>query len=198
VKKAQLALPVILLSLVVFSGCLFEPREPDPPTGDPIPYLPKTDPRKVWENLQLSLNYGDSFGWEDNLHSDFTYIPDSEAEAQFPGAFVDWDLAKEVSFISSYYSSGVNNLSKMRNNDFVVPEPVGDEVRWEGVIYYLKATNVSDGAEVRYRASAIITFRFEGNFWYVYRWEDQIGEGDPDNGNILPTMGVLRGTFGSK
>ncbi len=196
--KARFAWPMMVLTLFVLSGCLFQPRDPEPPTGEPIPYLPRTDPKKVWENLQLSLNYNDSFGWEENLHPEFTYIPDSEAEAQFPGAFVGWDLAREMSFVTSFYSSGVSNLSKMRNDEFVIPDPVGDEVSWESVIYYIRVTNTSDGAETRYRASAIITFRFEGNFWYVYRWEDQIGESDPDNGNILPTMGVLRGTFGSK
>lgn len=196
--KARFVWPMMVLTMLMISGCLFEPREPDPPTGEPIPYLSRTDPKKVWENIQLSLNYNDSFGWEENLHPDFTYIPDSEAEAQFPGAFVGWDLAKEMSFITTFYSSGVSNLSKMRNDDFIIPDPVGDEVSWESVIYYLRVTNASDGSETRYRASAIITFRFEGNFWYVYRWEDQIGESDPDNGNILPTMGVLRGTFGSK
>ncbi len=188
---------VLLLSSQL-SGCIFTPRDPELPTsGASINYLPRTSPRNVWENLQLSLNNIDSFGWEENLHPEFTYIPDAEAEAQFPGAFVGWDLAKELTFIDSFYSSGVSNLAKMRNDEFNVPEPVGTEVRWEGVIYYIKVTNTADNSETRYRASAIITFRFEGNFWYVYRWEDQVGESDPDTGQILPTMGVLRGTFGS-
>lgn len=196
-NSARLNWILVLLAIMMFSGCLFEPRDAEPPTGVPIPYLPRTSPEKVWENLQLSLNYSDSFGWMDNLHEEFTYIPDSEADAQFPGVFLDWDRERESSFINNFYSSGASNLSKMRNDDFIAPDPVGDEVRWEGVIYYIKVTNASDGSESRYRASAIITFRFEGNFWYVYRWEDQIGESDPDSGNILPTMGVLRGTFGS-
>ncbi|MCP4290723.1 MAG: hypothetical protein GY780_02655 [bacterium] len=184
--------------LAMISGCIFTPRDPEPPTsGSAIPYLPQTSPRNVWENLQLSLNNIDSFGWESNMHEEFTYWPDSEAEAQFPGAFVDWDLAKELNFVSNFYASGVTNLSKMRNDDFNVPNPAGDEVLWEGVIYYVRVTNDSDGSETRYRASAIITFRLEANFWYVYRWEDQVGESDPDSGTILPTMGVLRGTFGS-
>ncbi len=196
--KIRFAWPMMILTaLMFFSGCLFEPRDAEPPTGEPIPYLPRTDPKKVWENLQLSLNYNDSFGWEENLHVDFTYLPDSEAELQFPGVFVGWDLAKEMSFITNFYSSGVSNLSEMRDEDFIVPDPVGTEVVWEDVIYYLRVTNASDGSETRYRATAKITFRFEGNFWYVYSWEDLIGESDPDNSNTLPTMGVLRGTFGS-
>ncbi len=188
----------VLLLSALFGGCIFTPRDPDPPSsGTSISYLPRTEPRNVWENLQLSLDNNDSFGWEENLHSEFTYIADAEAENQFPGAFVGWDLAKELTFITNFYSSGVSNLAKMRNDDFNMPEPVGDEVRWEGVIYYIKVTNDADGSETRYRASAIITFRLQGNFWYVFRWEDQVGESDPDSGQILPTMGVLRGTFGS-
>jgi hypothetical protein len=149
----------------------------------------------VWENLQISLNNNDSFGWEDNLHEDFTYIPDAEAANQFPGAFVNWNLTKELNFITNFYNAGTSTLAKMRNDDFNVPPPVGNDSRWEGVIYLLTVT--TDGSPLRYSASAIINFRLDGNFWYVYRWEDQVGESDPDNGQILPTMGVLRGTFGS-
>ncbi len=187
-----------LVMLAQLCGCIFSPRDPDPPTsGQSIPYNDRTSPRKVWENLQMSLNASDSFGWEENLHPEFTYIPDSEAANQFPGAFDDWDLAKELNFINNFYGSQVSNISIMRNPEFVVPEPVGDEVRWEGVIYYVRVSSSGSEGETRYRASAIITFRFEGNFWYVYRWEDQVGESDPDTGQILPTMGVLRGNFGS-
>jgi len=199
-KNARSLIQVMLLSAMLMSagGCLFSPRDPEVPTsGQSIPYLARVSPENVWENLQVSLNFSDTFGWEENFHAEFTYLPDSEAESQFPGVFVGWNLEKELNFIGNYYASGVSNLSLMRNDEFNLPEPVGDEVRWEGVIYYIRVTDPSDGSETRYRASAIITFRLEGNFWYVYRWEDQIGESDPDSEQILPTMGVLRGTFGS-
>ncbi len=184
------------LCLTLFCGCLFTPRDPEPPSSAaPIDYLPRTSPRNVWANLGTSLENNDSFGWEENLHPEFTYLPDAESENQFPGAFTGWDLAKEMIFINNFYASDVTNIASMRDSDFNVPEPVGNEVHWEGVIYYVRVG--SDGSETRYRASAIIIFRFEGNFWYVYSWEDQVGESDPDSGTILPTMGVLRATFGS-
>lgn len=180
------------------SGCLFEPRTPDPPsTGQDIPYLARTSPANVWDNLQTSLNFNDSFGWEENVHPDFTYIPDSEADNQFPGLFAGWDKEKELNFINSFYSTGSTNIAQLRNPDFVVPDPTGDESRWEGVIYYLRVQEAGNQSETRFRGSAIINFRLEGNFWYVYSWEDQVGESDPESGQILPTMGVLRGTFGS-
>jgi hypothetical protein len=194
------AVLALLAALVpgLLTGCIFDPRDPDPPSvGTTVQYLPRNSPRNVWENLQISLLNNDSFGWEENTSVDFTYWPDTEAENQFPGQFDGWDYEREKTFINNFYASGVTNQAQMRNDDFNVPEPSGTEVVWEGVIYYVRVTDPNDGSEIRYRASAIITFRLEGNFWYIYRWEDQTGESDPDSGQILPTLGVLRGTFGS-
>lgn len=194
--KVQLLL--VLLSMLVLGGCIFNPRDPEQPSvGNTVSYNPRNSPRNVWENLQISLQNNDSFGWEENISPEFTYWPDTEAADQFPGVFEGWEYTKEQSFINNFYSTGVTNQAQMRNDDFIVPEPSGTEVVWEGVIYYLKVADPNDGSIISYRASAIITFRLEGNFWYIYRWEDQTGESDPDTGQILPTMGVLRGTFGS-
>lgn len=192
-----LALVVTALGLVL-TGCLFSPRDPEPPSlGETVSYNPRTSPRNVWENLQISLRNSDTFGWEENISEDFNYIADSAAEEQFPGAFSSWDYPRETTFINNFYSTGVTNEAQMRNDDFNVPEPSGTEVVWEGVIYAVTVTDPNDNSEIRYRGSAIITFSLEGNFWYIYKWEDQTGESDPDSGQILPTLGVLRGTFGS-
>lgn len=192
------ALAAALALSALLTGCIFQPRDPEPPSvGGDVPYLPRISPRNVWENLQISLQNSDSFGWEENTSADFTYLPDTEAENQFPGAFTDWDHERESVFINNFYANGFTIQAQMRNDDFNVPEPSGTEVVWEGVIYYVQVSDPNDGSEIRYRGSAIITFRLEGNFWYIYRWEDQTGESDPDSGQILPTLGVLRGTFGS-
>ena len=188
-----------LVPMLVLSGCFFEPRDPAPPSlGSQVQYLDQSQPRNVWENLQTSLQNNDSFGWEENISEDFLYIPDSEAEQQFPGQFEEWNREREMSFIESFYTADVTNIAKMRNDDFSIPDASGTQVVWEGVIYYLRSTNNLSNSEIRYSGSAIITFILEGTEWYIYRWEDQQGESDPDNeAQILPTMGVLRGTFGS-
>ncbi len=187
-----------LLVLTAPAGCIFEPRTPEPPSSSvAIPYLPRTSPANVWENLQIALNYNDTFGWEEIIHQDFTYIPDSESQNQFSGVFTGWDKDKEMNFITNFFATGSTNVALMRDPEFSVPDPSGDTARWQGVIYFLKVTEEGTTDETRFRASAIINFRLEGNYWYVYSWEDQVGESDPDSGQILPTMGVLRGTFGS-
>nr|MEE4268892.1 hypothetical protein [Candidatus Krumholzibacteria bacterium] len=191
---------VLTLGLAMFlSGCLFEPRDDEPPSlGAQVTYNPRNSPRNVWENLQISLQNNDSFGWEENISPDFTYEPDSESvPADNPGFFQGWNFEREKAFINNFYTSPVTSQAQMRNDEFIVPEASGVEVIWTEVIYFVRVTNTNDNSEIRYRGSANITFKLEGNFWYVYRWVDLIGENDPDTGQPLPTLGVLRGTFGS-
>jgi len=195
-RAAGLAVAVVLLS-----GCLFSPRDPEPPsTGTQINYLPKSSPANVWANLQKSLEASHAPGWEDNISQmDFRYIPDDEATNKFPPTmFPGWDRAKEVSFINNFYNSGVTIVAKMSESGFTFPPPSGGvEMTIENIIYDLLVTNDADGSVVRYRGKCDVIFRLEANFWYIYEWRDLQGESDPGTGQLLSTMGVLRGTFGS-
>jgi hypothetical protein len=190
-----------LLAAAPLSGCLFEPREPETPgTGVQIDYLPRSSPANVWANLEKSLNATHAPGWEDNISQlEFRYIPDDEAASQFPpGTFVGWDRGRELTFINSFYNSGVSIISQMSQDGFLFPPPTGSEMTVEDIIYDLQVTNDRDGSVVRYRGKCDVIFRLEANFWYIYEWRDLQGESDPDTGQLLNTMGVLRGTFGSQ
>lgn len=188
-------------ALALCAGCIFAPRDPEPPaTGAPVTLLPQTSSANVWANLERSLNAGYAPGWEDNISQEaFVYEADSAAESQFPGIFAAWGRDQETAFINNLFNSGVTIHSLMKDDGFTPPPDGGVETVWEGVIYDVTLTDPTDNSTTRYRASAIITFSLEGNFWYITRWRDQQGESDPDNpGTILPSMGVLRGTFASK
>ena len=199
-RRALTILPAACLLLLAAPGCIFEPRTPEPPsTGTAVTYLPQNSSVNVWTNLQKSLNAGHAPGWEDNIsQTEFAYHPDTAAEGQFPGVFAGWDRTTEVAFINRLYNSGVTIEANLNANGFVPPPDEGGAV-WEGVIYDIKVTTTADQSVTEYRGSAIITFTFEGNLMYITDWRDQQGESSPENpGQILPTMGVLRGTFASK
>lgn len=192
------AVPLLALAL---GGCLFAPREAEPPqTGEIVRYLEQIAPADTWDNLETSAEASHAPGWEGAISStSFRYIPDSAAESQFaPGTFTDWGRDQELAFINALYNSDVNIAARMRNLDFVVPPSSGSESVWENVIYDLKVTSNVDNSSVRYRGSAIITFSLEGNFWYITEWRDQQGESDPETNQLLSTLGVLRGNFASK
>ena len=181
------------------AGCLFTPRTPESPSsGDAIEYLPRNSPENIWANAEISLENADSFGWDEAISENFQYIPDSDASSQFPGVFDGWNKEREMAFINGFYDTEVSIEAQMRDDDFVIPDDSSGEVDWENVIYDIIVTSDAAGSVTRYRASAIITFKLEDNFWYIYRWEDLQGENNPDNPEeLLSSMGVLRGTFGS-
>ena len=195
-------LVALLAVLAAVPGCIiFDPRHPEPPTtGAQVTYLPQTSSANVWANLETSLNNTHAQGWQDNIsQTAFSYEPDSAADTQFPGVFAGWDIEREATFINNFYNAGVTIEAKMKDDAYTPPPDVGSETVWEGVIYDVKVTDPVDSSVTEYRGSAIITFKQEGNFWYISNWRDQQGESSPENpGQILSTMGVLRGTFASK
>ena len=197
----KLGFSVCAVAAVTFlSGCLFSPREPEPPgTGIQIDYLPKSSPANVWANLGKSMAALHAPGWEDNISQiEFRYIPDDEARDQFPPeTFVGWDRDREITFINRFYNSGAKIVAKMSEDSFAFPAPSGGEMTVEDIVYDLVVTDDQDGSQVRYRGKCDVIFRLEANFWYIYEWRDLQGESDPDTGQLLNTMGVLRGTFGS-
>jgi len=79
----------IILMIVFSAGCLFEPRDPEPPGNNQIDYLPATDTDNVLENLQRAIGALDPNGYERMLSSDFAYEPDGGALANYPD--VDWE-----------------------------------------------------------------------------------------------------------
>lgn len=192
--------PALIVILCVSGGCIFDPRDPEPPiSGESISYLPRTNPSNVWGNMQISLRHKDSPGWDLAISSDFIYYPDSAVEIDNPGVFDDWNKEKEIVFINGMFNRDGEIAAEMRQEDFVDPDPTGTEATWEGVIYFLTLDNGEGSAPSKYRASAEIVFRLEDNFWYVYSWRDMQGQSDPDDSNVsLTSMGVLRANFGSK
>ena len=185
----------------LLSGCLFTPRDPETPgAGVQIDYLVKSSPANVWANLEKSLQAIHAPGWEDNISQlEFLYIPDDEARDQFPpNTFIGWDRDREITFINNFYNSGVHIVAQMSEVGFTFPQPSGSELTVEDIVYDLQVIDDQDQSVVRYSGKCDVIFRLEGNFWYIYEWRDLQGESDPDTGQLLNTMGVLRGTFGSQ
>src|SRR5512133_3554878 len=74
-----------VLGCLLLGGCLFAPREAEPPqTGDIVRYLEQISPDAAWDNLETSAEATHAPGWEAAISpTSFVYIPDSDAESQF-------------------------------------------------------------------------------------------------------------------
>jgi hypothetical protein len=186
-----------LLLPVLAAGCLFEPRDAEPPsTQDPIDYLPRTSPRNVWENCRLALEHNDATGWDTAVYEDFLYEPDSQSLSQYPVAFATpWDKTREMGFITSWFSSNPQIQANLLDEEINTPDPSGNRAEWD-IIYFLNVTDRQTGSVTRYRASATLVFELKGSYYFLTRWRDESGESDPDNPQVLlPTLGVVRGAL---
>jgi hypothetical protein len=195
---------VISGSLVVAAGCLFEPRDSEPPSsGGEVVYLPRGEAINVWTNAEKALNAIDTPGWGDAIGGGvaespgFRYIPDGQTLQDFPNVDWDnWDREAEMAFITNFFNNVNLVQADLRDSTIFFEDPSGGEADWR-FIYFLTVTD-ANGATTKYRASCEIRLRLRGSFWYIEEWIDEQGEEDPGTGAILPTMGSLRATFVSR
>ena len=191
-KGSFLAIIFLSLGLVPALGCLFEPRDAEPPTGGSITYLDQSSPENVLANLETAFQNRDAAGYERQIASDFVYEPDGDTQASYPDVdWTTWNRDTEIAFIQNFF----NNVDGIAAN----LNAVNVQVEWDGStaeLRYIYAVEVTEsGGEVPYRASVTLDFRIDGTFWVLARWFDEQGEQDPETQNSLPTLGQRRGAF---
>jgi hypothetical protein len=191
-----LALLGLLASLLQLAGCLFDARDPEPPSTVSINYLPRNSPSSVWENCRLALINKDASGWDANLGEEFTYTPDTEAQAAYPGVdWGNWGKEAEMGFINNWFANDVTITADLLDDPINTPNnPGGNEAIWQ-LIYFIEVTDNISGTVTKYRGRAELRFAVPTTDWALVQWVDEGGENDPDGGGALQTMGFLRGAF---
>jgi len=193
-------LVAILVSSVLANfvpGCLFEPRDVEPPEVDNVQYAFPSEPSVVWDNAEKALENLHSPGWEDVIDENFVYVPDSDTENAYPAVdWLNWNAEIEISFINRFFTSVSAIEADLYDTEWETGDPSGGQAEWE-ITYFLEVTDQA-GSVTQYRGRAIIHFILAGNSYVLDRWEDLHGEPHPDTEALLPSMGGIRGAFASK
>ncbi|MDO9693967.1 MAG: hypothetical protein Q7W56_04500 [Candidatus Latescibacteria bacterium] len=191
-KGSFLAIMILSLGLVPALGCLFEPRDAEPPTGGSITYLDQSSPENVLANLETAFQNQDAAGYERQIASDFVYEPDGDTQASYPDVdWSTWNRDTEIAFIQNFFNN-VDGIAANLNAEVIQEGVEGTTAEF---IEIYAATVTESGGEVPYRARATFNFRIDGTFWVLARWFDEQGEQDPETQNSLPTLGQRRGAF---
>ena len=190
----RLGLIFAIISMgMVCPGCLFEPRDPEPPGTIQIDYFPPLSTDNVLANLELALAGGDPSGYERMLSDDFRYVPDSGVLTNYPG--VDWDnwgKEREVAWVGSFLGNVESVTADLQAEGFGdEPGTSTAELRY---VYALTVTEIGN-SQVPYRAQANFELLIDGTEWRLSRWTDEQGETDPDGGGLLPSLGQRRGAY---
>ncbi|MDD3643239.1 MAG: hypothetical protein PHQ19_07255, partial [Candidatus Krumholzibacteria bacterium] len=87
--------------MMLAAGCLFEPRDPETPTGDEGGdwIIPKS-PKDVFLNLSTGLAAAGNSNYERSLADDFAFVPREQDRLQFPdGTFDNWTKEIEMEIL---------------------------------------------------------------------------------------------------
>ena len=187
---------IILLPALLAAGCIFEPREAEPPgTGDEATWITPNLPKDVFVNLTTGLAADANSNYERSLGQNFTFVPTPEVVSQLGSEVFDgWDKEVEMEFLTRLkgiflgeraIQFGDENMVFDRE-DIDVPAPGFAEFEGE----YLMTLDPGDGSPVEYYGGrAVFYLEKQTQGWMLIKWEDI------DVSGSYPTSGHLRGTL---
>jgi hypothetical protein len=162
----------IVFPILILSCSLFDPRDPEDPSGTGVVWQTPTSPDIVMENMASALN-GQSVLYLDCLDDDFVFYADTNDIDDHPELeFSDWTKIVENQTVGSIYSA-VPDTSLQASFTPVVsnPDPPAPE---DSVIIYREYTILIPEAqhEVAFGIAEIHMVESEDGIWSIRSWYD--------------------------
>jgi hypothetical protein len=183
-----------LVALMIIQGCIFTPREAEPPNqGEQDTWIPPNSPKDVFLNLTTGLALQRDSNYERSLDPSFTFIPRPE-DAALPGLdFSNWTKNVELQVLSrmksDYPVQRTIQFGTGKEMNFEITDVKSGEVDYYGP--YVITLTPSSGPAQTYAGKAWFYVKQGTQGWVLLKWEDR-----DVNGNFS-TSGYLRGTLRS-
>ena len=187
---------LLLLLVAAAGGCLFEPREAEPPdSGDEGTWITPNLPKDVFVNLTTGLAAGANSNYERSIDEGFTFIPLPEDLAALGSDVFDgWNKEIEMEFLTRLKGIFLGERSIQFGDENMVFDredidtPAPGLAEFEGE--YLMTLDPGDGSPVEiYAGRAVFYLEKKTQGWILTKWEDI------DVSGSYPTSGYLRGTL---
>lgn len=182
----------LAIALLLCQGCLFEPREAEPPSEEGSGgWIAPNSPKDVFLNLGSGLSRTTDSNYDRSLDDSYTFIPRPE-DAAIPGLdFSNWTKDVELQVlrrvkgdypISRAIQFGTGKDMIFDNENVEVGRAV-----YEGP--YLFKLVPASGDTQTFAGKARFTIVQGSKGWALTKWEDY------DVNGSYPTSGYLRGTL---
>lgn len=186
---------LMIVMMIACSGCIFEPRTAEPPSGeDQYPWIVPNLPKSVFKNLASGLASNVDSNYDRSLDVNFTFIPTDKDVADLgPEKFANWTKAVELEWLGRV-KTGYVGARKVQfgdaNGRFTILEDVGsDTAVYEGN-YEITLKATASSSEEIYAGIARFTLVRGTQGWAMTEWREVL---DPQNEHA--TSGYLRGTL---
>ncbi len=195
--RKALCIFIVTLGLFTSVSCLFETRQPEPPTSDPITWqTPSDSPLTVLANLGTAINrHENSYEYLLSFAADFNHVPSEYDRNAFEETFnIPWSKNREEQFASNLFSAlqpaDIVDLHFNRTeSEDIINDLAGTAVlyrQYEIIIPKNRTGFLQDNIQGIARIDLWINS--EG-YWVIRRWEDAKFAAD------IPDWGQLRHRF---
>ena len=184
----------ILFGTILASGCLFQPRDPEPPSEEEeVPWLNPVIPENVLANMESALETLTSTNYNNSIWETFVFLPSSQdviqAENQGrPGYYEGFGKTRELDALGKLYTR-VDSLRVEWNDSQEDWSVGGDFASVELQNYELHAAYATGETSV-YQGSAVLSFQEEGGQWYLVEWDEENNATDLSWGRLRLDLDV--------
>jgi len=170
---------LFLLGMILASGCLFQPREPEEPTEDETPWINPVLPENVLSNMRSALETLTSTNYASSIGESFVFYPSGQDRAQAvsqgnPDYYAGYGKTRELDALGKLYTQ-VDSLRVEWNDGQGDWSIQGDSASVQLDNYELHAVYTT-GATRTYQGEGILTFQEEGGQWFLVRWNESESE----------------------
>ena len=183
----------LLIPVILSFGCMFDTRDPEPPTNEQLPWVPPTDsPLTVLQNLaNVIVKHENHFDYMRSFADDFIFVPSDNDLTNFEETFAHpWTYQREAQFCSNLFNALATANTITIEFDRADTEDIISDIEETAILYRQYTLDIppaSSGlpgnltiglARIKLRISS------EG-YWVIYRWEDvKFNENYPDWGEL--------------
>jgi hypothetical protein len=191
-KGRYVGIAILALTLGA-QGCIFSPRDPDPPSsGEEDTWIVPNTPKDVFLNLASGFASSKNSNYERSLDGTFQFEPRLEDEATLgQEVFENWTKDVELQWLTRVKGEYPGTRSVQfgdENGQFPIEDIQTNRATFEGP-YRIDVDLGDGGGSETYAGIARFVVINGSTGWVLTMWEDL-----DVNGNF-PTSGYLRGTL---
>jgi len=168
--------------MILASGCLFQPREPEKPDQSSVPWTLPIDPESVLENMRSAIdsrtrtNYENSLGEGSTEELQFVFLPSLNDEQQAsdqgkPNYFEGFDRARELAALDKLYTQ-VDSTRIDWNFDPATDMTQGADETTIFLDDYRLYVGFTGSEPIVFEGAAVLTLRLVDGQWFLTKWDE--------------------------
>ncbi len=180
----------MIFAILSGSGCIFTPRNPEPPLDTDLDTVTPDDPQDVLTNMKVSLEALTTTAYDQSLDDEFRFVANSaDVPDGTPTYFDDFDRDLELDAVTMLLEQVTELQLVWSFDEDDIDIEGGDIATIKPASYELTATYTDASVKV-FEGSADFEFKKSGSNWYLTLWDESPYFSLQSWGSLRASMGL--------